>query len=899
MQKKNTRTRIKTFSSFKYFILILFVNTCFSQNVFLEGKITDDLNKPLEFANIFAYPENNASVVYAISDDLGRYKLVLEKNENYKITVSYLGFEPLSFDLKLKSSRNKNIVLVENSEKLKEVTINYTPPVVVKKDTITYRTDAFTTGEERKLRDILKKLPAVEVDRNGNVTVQGKKVTKVLVEDKEFFTADSKLAVNNIPADAVEKIQVLDNYNEVSFLKNLEDSEDVAMNIKLKKDKKEFIFGDIETGGGFKKRYLIHPSLYYYSPKKSINFIGDFNNTGTRSFTIKDYIDFEGGKNKIINDAKGYFSLQNDDIAQFINGRDFTESENLFGAINLNQTVNEHTELSAYGILSDVKNETKLITINDYISNDNLIENRTENGNQKNTFGVTKIQLRNKRNDHTDFKVSSYIKTSKNKFNNNISTITEERSNIIDTDINIENISYKQNVKWHKQFNKNNTTSAILSYQYQKATPNTNWLTDQSILEGLIPIVDEDSYNIFKTKETKSHNLDINLKHYWVINRFNHIYFTLGYQLAFDDYKTSDFQILDDGSINDFSFSNFGNNVNFNFNETYFGVHYKFQKGKFILKPGVFYHTYNWNITQFDNRSTNNKIILLPEFNSDIEFSQTKKLNLKYNLKVRFPNISQLANRFNLIDFNSIYQGNQNLENELYHHTQLRFYSFNLFKDLFYNFSASYRFKEDNFKNTTTIQGIDIISSPILSNFENNYLYFNGSIRKGFGDYKFSLKSSIAKANYENPINSEIIKNSSSNYSLGGTIETRFNDFPNIEINYTKSINNFKGLSNSKFQSDVFSIFLEYDFLQDFIFKLDYRFENYNNKSFDITNTFDIANSSMFYQKENSPWGFEISATNIFNVAFRQRNSFSSILVSDKRTFILPRIGMLKVSYKL
>jgi len=66
-------------------------------------------------------------------------------------------------------------------------------------------------------------------------------------------------------------------------------------------------------------------------------------------------------------------------------------------------------------------------------------------------------------------------------------------------------------------------------------------------------------------------------------------------------------------------------------------------------------------------------------------------------------------------------------------------------------------------------------------------LYFNGSIRKGFGDYKFSLKSSIAKANYENPINTEIIKNSSSNYSLGGTIETRFNDFPNIEINYTKS----------------------------------------------------------------------------------------------------------------
>src|SRR5690606_5120105 len=159
------------------------------------------------------------------------------------LTVSYLGYKPQKLTITTTNQDViKNFVLKEDPNQLDEVTLNYTPPIVVKKDTITYKVDAFTTGEERKLREVLKKLPGVEVDKAGNVTVQGKKVTKVLVEDKTFFTGNSKLAVNNIPADAVDKVEILDNYNEVAMLKGLQDSDDMAMNIKLKEDKKKFVF---------------------------------------------------------------------------------------------------------------------------------------------------------------------------------------------------------------------------------------------------------------------------------------------------------------------------------------------------------------------------------------------------------------------------------------------------------------------------------------------------------------------------------------------------------------------------------------------------------------------------------------------------------------------------------
>ena len=898
MNLLDTFTKAKNISCLILMMFIV-VYPLFAQEVTIQGQVTDSIGTPLSFANVIADPQANASIAFAISDDKGQYNLNIEKEQTYRITVSYLGYTPQSIEFTAKENQVKNFTLAPSSEELDEVTIKYTPPIVIKKDTITYRTDAFTTGEERKLRDVLKKLPAVEVDRAGNVTVQGKKVTKVLVEDKQFFTGDSKLAVNNIPADVVYKVEVLDNYNEVGFLKELEDSDEMAMNIRLKEDKKRFVFGEIEAGGGIKERYIMHPSLYYYSPKTSINAISDFNNTGSKSFTIRDYLEFEGGRNKLINDAKGYFSLLNDDFAQFLGSQDFIANRNRFEALSITQNINQKIDFSSYGIWSDMRNETEVQTLNDYLASDNLIENRTNTGNQKNSFGIGKLTLKLKPNNDTNITLGSYVKASNNYSQNNISTIAEEDSNIINTNVSADNLSFKQDIQWHKQFNKEHTTSAVFNYHYQKATPNINWLTDEIILQGLIPVIDEDNYNIFKTKETKSHNINLVFKHYLELNRFNHIYLTLGSQLTFDNYRTSEFQRLEYSSINDFTTSNFGNDTGFNLNDTFIGVHYKAQKGKVTFKPGLFYHYYSWNTTQFDERTTNNKSILLPEFTTDVEFSSTKKLAFKYNLKARFPDISQLANRFTLLSFNSLYQGNEILGNELYHHAQLHFYRFSLFKDIFYNLTASYRIKKENFKNATTTQGIDLVSSPVLSDFEDKVWSFSGSLKKGFGKYKFSLKGRMTLVDYEKPINTEIIANTSNNFSFGGGVETRFKDIPNVELGYTKAISEYRANTSSEFQTDVFSIYVEYDFLKDFIFKFDYSFESYLNKTFKVRSFFEVANSSLFYQKEDSPWGFEFSANNIFNVEFKQRNSFSSILVSDEKTFILPRIIVFKILYKL
>ena len=218
----------------------------------------DSTQNPVPYTNLIATPlTESQEITFAITDVQGRYKLNLAEAVSYQLEITHMGFSKVTDTVKFTANSQKNYYLQESTESLEEVIIKQEMAVIVKEDTITYRTDQFKTGEERKLREVLKKLPGVEVDREGNVTVNGKKVTKLMVEGKTFFTGDTKLGVNNIPADAVDEVEALDNYNEVGFLKGLSDSDQMALNIKLKEGKKKFLFGDLEAGGGIKDRYLI------------------------------------------------------------------------------------------------------------------------------------------------------------------------------------------------------------------------------------------------------------------------------------------------------------------------------------------------------------------------------------------------------------------------------------------------------------------------------------------------------------------------------------------------------------------------------------------------------------------------------------------------------------------
>lgn len=874
-----------------------------SQQIQVSGKVLDAIKNPLPNANILAIPNaDDQDVKFAITENNGSYKLGLAKNQTYEITVSYLGYKPQTITITTTDQDlSKNFFLKENPDQLDEVTIKYTPPITIKKDTITYDVTKFVTGEERKLRDALKKLPGVEVDRQGNVTVQGKKVTKVLVENKTFFTGNSKLAVNNIPADAVEKVEVLDNYNEVAMLKGLQDSEDMAMNILLKEDKKKFVFGDIEVGAGIKERYLLHPNIFYYSPKTNLNFIGDLNNQGIKSFSFSDYLEFEGGFGKLLDDAGSYFSLFNSDFAQYLNNQDFTDNINQFGALNIRQSVSSSTDISGYLITSNSKTQTASNTLNSYQDiTDPFNENRSVVNTLNNFFTIGKVTIDYDPDYKEDFAYNAFIKTTNNDSNGFINTINPSQNNTIRTLTDVTALNLKQNISYSRKLSKAHTATLEATYNFQNDKPITEWLTNQPILQGLIPLEDDDLFNILQTKKSKSHNFNAIIKDYWVLNNFNHLYTSVGINMSFNDFFNEDVQLLSDGSINNFNSAGFGNDFGYSFVDTYLGLEYKFQIGIATFKPALFYHGYLWRTQQFEDAETFSKNLFLPQFTTKVEFNNSEKLNFKYRLNARFPGINQLANNFILSSFNSVFRGNNELENQLYHTATLSYYKFSLFKGLNFNLNTSFNKRIKTIKTVSELSGIESFNTTIMFNEPEHNWTVSGRISKKINKLRYNLSSRFSYNDFFQILNNETNLNVSKSVSSTVGVETSFKKHPNIEVNYTKDFNNYKALSNvSKFENDRFEVILEYDFLNDFIFKADYTFDNYNNKSQAINNTFDTANASLFYQKEDSPWGFEINATNLFDVRFKQQNSFNAFVISDSRTFILPRIVMFKVSYKL
>ena len=119
----------------------------------------------------------------------------------------------------------KNFSLQQNNQ-LDAVELTYEMPVVISGDTLVYDADSFKTGTERKLEDVLKNLPGVEINDDGEIEVEGKAVTKIMVEGKDFFDGDSKIASKNIPSNAVDKVQILKNYAEVGQLSSVQNNQD-------------------------------------------------------------------------------------------------------------------------------------------------------------------------------------------------------------------------------------------------------------------------------------------------------------------------------------------------------------------------------------------------------------------------------------------------------------------------------------------------------------------------------------------------------------------------------------------------------------------------------------------------------------------------------------------------
>ena len=897
-------------------------SSAFSQNIRFEGTVKDSTGVGLDMANIMAINQQTKAMdAYAITNEAGKFILSLKANTAYTIKASYIGFQSFEKTVTTTTSNMNFPITLREGTVLKDVEVVYEMPVTISGDTIIYNSDSFTNGTERKLEDVLKKLPGVEVNKDGEIEVEGKKVQKVMVEGKDFFDGDTKLATKNIPADALDKIQVLRNYNEVSNLKGLENNEEsIALNIKLKEGKKNFWFGDMTVGIGVgheEERYIINPKLFYYNPKYSLNIIGNKNNIGELPLTAQDYFKFTGGFKNMMRKGGSSFNVTSNDLGILgLRNNQAANIESTFGAANFSFNPSKAWTLSGFGIL--LGNKTEIETTNISNRTDNLpdgssqtiTETREEFTRQDSKQALLKLSSSYVPSEKVHFDYDALIKFSDQKEN---SSLFSNLLSDIYTNKKQNPFSINQNLNYYYTLNEKHVFAAEFQHLYQEEDPfyNANLETQPFILSGYNGTQLRDDVN--QNRFVKTNKLDSKFDYYYMVTPKSNINLTLGNTYSYQNFDSSILQMLDDGSQNNLSSTENSNNVNYSFNDVFLGVHYKFLLGKFTFNPGFSVHQYNMNDEQLgtSNKQSFNRI--LPDVYALWQIKKSETLTYNYSLTNNFTDINKLAQGYVFSNYNSLFSGNRYLENSTSQVHSLRYFKYNMFN--FENIFAavSYSKQVDAIKNKSLLTGVNQVSSAVNINsaFADESLSGSGNYGRSFAKYyKANIRASLNWNKFNNirvypdldsnpnnnPTEIQTTESFNQSYTIG--FSTNYKTIPNLGLSYNYSISdNFSDV----IYTDSPSLTLEYYFLDAFSFTSEYNFYHNYNKSKTIDSEYDFLTASLIYQKKDSKWEWKLSGTNLLDTKSLDTNSFSQLGgTSNFSSYrVQPRFLILSLKYNL
>ncbi|MDP3679335.1 MAG: carboxypeptidase-like regulatory domain-containing protein [Flavobacterium sp.] len=884
----------------------------FAQSVKLEGLITDSKTVGLEMANVMAVNKaTKAMDSYAITNDKGKFLLNLKPNTSYSLKISYLGMQNKELEITTTSENSiKNIALEEGGIELDGVEIVREMPVSIKGDTIVYNADSFKSGTERKLEDILKKLPGVEVNADGEIEVEGKKVSKLMVEGKDFFDGDTKLGVKNIPADAIDKIQVLRNYSEIGALKGVENNQDnVAMNIKLKSGKKNFWFGDMTAGIGVaheESRYLINPKLFYYSPKYSINLITNFNNIGELPLTVQDYFKFTGGFRGMMQKGGSSFNVSSNDLGiSLLRNNRAKEIETKFGATNFSYNVNKAWTLSGFGILSssetdlETKSQTNILQPN---SSEILsTENRQETASQKSNLGLFKLSSSYKPSARFQFDYDVLTKLSKLDENNSLL-----RESIVNSNSNTENIntlkkqdpiSVNQNLSLYYTQSDKNIFAFEMQHLYQEEDPFYNANLQSQPFNLADYIAGQNRNNINQSRFVKTSKIDAKLDYYYMVTPKSNINVTLGNTYSHQNFNSNIFQILDNETVNNLDDIANTNDVNYNFNDTFLGLHYKILSGKFTFTPGVSLHSYNMTNGQLGTSNSQNFFRALPDFLAIYQIKKAETLTYNFSYTNNFTDINQLAEGFVFSNYNSLTKGNRLLENATAQVHSLRYFKYNMFNFENITAFATYSKRVDAIKTRAVFNGVNQTSSPFNSDFADETLSGNGSYGRSFlKNYKASLGANLNWSKFNNIQNNVLSTNESFTQSYTLKASTNYKNMPNLELGYNIVTNDY---NNTTFYTEKPFARLDYFFLKSFSFVAEYEFYHYYNNTKTVNNEYDFLSASLIYQKKGSKLEYKVSGTNLLNTTSLNDDNFSQFATRTSQYTVQPRYVIFSLKYNL
>ena len=290
----------------KIFLLLAFLAGVFSASAqnrvsgIVKGKLTDTINKEsFSEASVSVVRQDSSIAGYGLANTTGAFEVKDLDTGSYRLIISFQGFAQVNRRFRISadtSTYDFGIIHMDKASVMLNEIIVEAAPIIIKKDTVEFRAGAFKTAPNSTAEDLLKKIPGMEVDKEGNVKAQGEDIQKVYVDGKEFFGNDPKLATKNITADMIESVQVFDDMSDQAKFSRIDDgSRAKTINIKLKKESRKGFFGRGSIGAGDQGRYVASLTFNKFKDTRRFSVVGGSNNLNRQTFNFNDIVTSMGG----------------------------------------------------------------------------------------------------------------------------------------------------------------------------------------------------------------------------------------------------------------------------------------------------------------------------------------------------------------------------------------------------------------------------------------------------------------------------------------------------------------------------------------------------------------------------------------------------------------------------
>ncbi|MDH4058923.1 MAG: carboxypeptidase-like regulatory domain-containing protein, partial [Cyclobacteriaceae bacterium] len=384
------------------FCFLIISQVAVAQRMVVKGQMLGPDEKPLQSATVILLnPADSSLVNFGATNNTGNFEIKNVKHGEYLLKVTFVGNKTFSFTIS--PAPDQTVVdigigkMEEANTELDEVVVMAEKaPVQIKGDTIEFNAASFKTKQNDNVEELLKKLPGVEVENDGSIKAQGEQVRRVTVDGREFFGRDPKLATRNLPADAVDKVQVFDKKSDQAEFTGIDDGQrDKTINLELKEEKRNGVFGNVMGGVGTDERLAGKASLNRFKKGQQLSFIGMGNNVNEQGFSIDDYLNYSGGLNS---SGGGGIRIQiggdnSNSIPLNVGGRQNGLMTNYAAGLNFSDVFNKKTELTSSYFFNHIDHNLDKTTdrISYYPDRPDLYYN--ENSSQQNSNSSHRLNL--------------------------------------------------------------------------------------------------------------------------------------------------------------------------------------------------------------------------------------------------------------------------------------------------------------------------------------------------------------------------------------------------------------------------------------------------------------------------------------------------------------------------